>query len=181
MDHQLKGLRIAILATNGFEQLELTEPYKALLNEGATVHIISDHKKITSWHKRQWGSEYDADELIYHTDPRSYLALILPGGVINPDRLRRERINIDFVRHFQDQHKTIAAICHGPQMLIEADAVRGRRLTSFHSVKTDLINAGASWVDEEVVVDDNLITSRTPSDLPAFNQAIIDHLSLVAS
>lgn len=174
--HTRHTIKVAILTTTGFERVELTEPQKAMEEAGFSTEIISDKEKITSWHKRQWWDEFVTDGLVQDTDPSQYHALLLPGGVINPDRLRRESVNIDFVRHFYQQKKPIAAICHGPQMLIEVDGVRNRNVTSFISLKSDLQNAGATWKDEEVVIDDFLITSRTPKDLPAFNRKLIQKL-----
>ncbi len=169
---------IAILATNGFERVELTEPQKALKEAGIITHIISDHKKITSWHNRQWWDEFDVDVLLNKANADDYDMLLLPGGVINPDRLRRERQAIELITHFMEQNKPIAAICHGPQLLIEAGLVSGKTMTSFISIKTDLINAGANWIDEEVVEDNNLITSRNPGDIPAFNKKILEKVIL---
>lgn len=165
----LKDLRIAILTTDGFEQSELLEPYRALDLEGANLVIVAPHSGgIKGWDDGNWGKEVQADLTLDVASPRSFDALLLPGGVINPDLLRRESAAIDFVNSFFDWERPVAAICHGPQLLIEAGVVKGRRLTSFPSVKTDLINAGADWVDEEAVVDGLLVTSRSPKDLEPF-------------
>ncbi len=169
--------KIAILATNGFERVELTEPKIALEESGVTTYIISDHKKIVSWHERQWWDEFNADILLDKAKGGDYDMLLLPGGVINPDRLRRNRQAVEFIAQFEEQNKPVAAICHGPQMLIEAGLVNGKTMTSFISIKTDLINAGADWIDEEVVEDGYLITSRNPGDIPAFNKKILEKLT----
>jgi protease I len=178
--NDLKGRKIAILATDGFEQSELFVPKKALEKSGAEVYIIAPDKgKIKGWDESDWGKSISVDDTVGEASEEVYDALFLPGGVINPDKLRREPKAVEFVRAFFESSKPVAAICHGPQMLIEADVVRGRTLTSFFSIKTDLINAGANWVDEEVVVDRNLITSRSPKDLDAFNRKIIEEFSKV--
>lgn len=181
MADQLKGRTIAILATDGFEQVELTEPKKALESEGATVHVVSprgnEGRTIRGWDEGDWGDEVDVDVSVKQADPETYDALVLPGGVINPDRLRRDRSSVRFVRAFFDADKPVAAICHGPWMLAEAGVAEGRKLTSFHSIRTDLENAGAEWVDQEVVEDGNLVTSRNPDDIPAFNQKVIEILA----
>jgi protease I len=176
-ENKLKGKKIAILATDGFEEVELTEPKKILESEGAGCHIVSDNAKITSWHERQWNEEFEADIRIEQASAEDYDALILPGGVISPDRLRRNKKAVDLVRDFNSLGKLIAAICHGPQMLIEADIVKDKALTSFHSIKTDLKNAGANWADADAVVDKNLVTSRHPDDLRSFCLRIIEGLS----
>ena len=174
---KLKGKRVAIVATDGFEQLELTEPQKFLKNEGADVDVISlKSGSIKGWDKTDWGDNVDVDKVIDDVQVAQYDALVLPGGQINPDKLRMEPAVVDFVREFMNSGKVVAAICHGPWTLIEADTVRGKHMTSWPSLKTDLRNAGAQWQDSEVVVDGNLITSRKPEDLPAFNQKIEDKL-----
>lgn len=173
----LKNKKVAMLATIGFEEDELTSPKKALESAGATVHIVSDKDKLKSWVHTHWGDEFHADEKVENVKVEDYDALILPGGVINPDKLRRNKTAVQFVKDFMDSGKTVASICHGPQMLIEAGVVKGRNLTSYHSINTDLKNAGANWSDEEVVTDGNLITSRSPKDLDAFNKKIIEYLS----
>jgi protease I len=175
MARELAGKRVAILATDGFEQSELFEPKAALEHAGATVHIISpESDTITAWFKTDWGKEIDVDVNLADAKPNDYDALVLPGGVMNPDKLRRDADVLQFVRSFNEDHKPIAAICHGPWTLIDAGLVSGRRMTSYHSIQSDLKNAGADWVDETVVVDDNLITSRQPDDLPAFNEKLVD-------
>ncbi len=173
----LKGKRIAILATSGFEESELFEPKKALEKAGANVYVVSlEPGKIKGWKDGNWSSEIDVDTLVYDVGKSDFDALVLPGGVINPDKLRRNNESVQFVRDFINSKKPVAAICHGPQMLIEADVVKGKTLTSFHSIKTDLQNAGANWIDQNVVVDDGLITSRNPGDLAAFSKKIIEEI-----
>lgn len=168
---------IAILATDGFEESELKSPMEAMEKEGFTVHIVSPEKKsIKAWADGNWGKEYDVDKTLDEVDSRDYNALVLPGGVINPDKLRRNNKALKFVKDFFDAKKPVAAICHGPQTLISAGVVKGRKMTSFPSIKDDLINAGANWVDMEVVVDEGFVTSRNPDDLPAFNAKLIEEI-----
>jgi len=177
-EHNLTGKKVAILATDGFEQDELFSPLEALQHANADVKVIAPHdKKIKGWKYTDWGKKIDVDLTLEQARPEDFDALVLPGGVINPDHLRREPKAVQFVKNFFESGKPVAAICHGPQMLIEADVVRGRKLTSFSSVKTDLKNAGAEWVDEEVVVDNGLVTSRSPDDLPAFNAKMIEEIA----
>jgi len=174
---KLKGKRIAILATDGFEQSELTEPQKFLKNEGATVDVVSlKSGSIKGWDQTDWGDKVDVDKTLDDAKASDYDALVLPGGQINPDKLRVEPAAVNFVRDFVQAGKLVAAICHGPWTLIEADAVRGKHMTSWPSLKTDLRNAGAEWQDSEVVVDGNFITSRKPEDLDAFNKKIEEKL-----
>jgi len=169
--------KAAILATNGFEESELFEPLKALKNEGIQVDIIStEEEKIRAWNHGNWSKEIGVDFTLDNADENNYGILVLPGGVINPDKLRRDEKAVKFVRSFFDNNKPVAAICHGPQMLIEAEVVKNRTMTSFFSIKKDLQNAGANWVDQEVVEDGNLITSRNPGDLEAFNAKIINRI-----
>ncbi len=168
---------VAILATNGFEESELKSPKEAMENEGFTVHIVSPEKgSIKSWADGNWGKEYTVDKTLDQVSVSDYNALVLPGGVINPDKLRRNEQALKFVKDFFDAKKPVAAICHGPQILISAKVVKGRKMTSFSSIKDDLINAGANWVDEEVVVDQGFVTSRNPNDLPAFNRKLIEEV-----
>lgn len=170
----LHGNKVAILATDGFEQIELLEPRKALDEAGATTQVVSPKDgKIRGWNKKEWSNEIPVDIPLKSANPDDFDALLLPGGVMNPDRLRMDPLGIAFVKHFVDQGKPIAAICHGPWILIEAGAVRGKAMTSWPSLKTDLDNAGAHWVDEEVVRDGTLVTSRKPDDIPAFNRDMI--------
>ena len=169
--------RIAILATDGFEESELKSPKEAMENAGFTVEIISEKEgKIKGWKDGNWSNEYKVDKTLENVNASQYNALVLPGGVINPDKLRRNESALKFVKDFFEQKKPVAAICHGPQTLISAGVVNGRKLTSFSSIKDDLINAGANWVDEEVVVDEGFVTSRTPDDLPAFNSKLIEEI-----
>jgi protease I len=174
----LNNKKIAILTEEGFEQVELTSPKEALENAGATVHIISPKSgKIKAWNETDWGIEVDVDKELSTVSPDDYDALVLPGGVLNPDKLRQNKDAIAFVSAFLDEGKPVAAICHGPQVLIETGMLSGRTLTSYPSLQTDLTNAGAHWVDEEVVVDKGLVTSRTPADLDAFNRKTIEEIS----
>jgi protease I len=174
----LENRRVAILTEEGFEQVELTSPKMALKDAGAIVHVISPKSgKIRAWDKTNWGIEVDVDKQLDEVSPDDYDALVLPGGVMNPDKLRQNKDAVAFVAAFLKEGKPIAAICHGPQMLIETGMIKGRRLTSYPSLQTDLKNAGADWVDEEVVVDNGLVTSRTPADLPAFNRKAIEEFA----
>lgn len=177
MNNDLKDARVALLATNGFEEVELTEPKKAVEKAGATAHIVSPEKgKIKAWAKDDWGDSYPVDKTLGEARADDYDLLVLPGGQINPDILRTDEQALDFIRAFVDAGKPVAAICHGPWTLIEIDAVKGRRMTSYHSIKTDMKNAGADWVDEPLVEDGNFITSRNPDDLPAFCEAVVKTL-----
>jgi protease I len=174
----LSNRKVAILTEEGFEQVELTSPLQALKDAGATVDVISPKSgKIKAWDKDKWGIEIDVDKNLSDVSPDDYDALVLPGGVLNPDKLRQNAEAVAFVSSFLEEGKLVAAICHGPQMLIETDLIRGRKLTSYPSLQTDLKNAGADWVDEEVVVDKGLITSRTPADLDAFNKKAIEEFA----
>jgi protease I len=176
--NDLRGLTVAILADNGFEQVELLEPRLALEEAGAETLIVSPQReRVRGWDFTEWGQDVPVDVDLDRAKPGEFDALLLPGGVMNPDRLRMQPAAVAFVRHFIDAGKPIAVICHGPWTLVEADAARGRRITSWPSLKTDLRNAGAEWVDQEVVVDGNLVSSRKPDDIPAFNRAMIDLLS----
>ncbi len=176
----LEGKKVAILVANGFEQVELTKPKQALEEAGAIAHIVSPEKeKVKAWDETNWGDEFPVDVALDEASARDYDALLLPGGQLNPDFLRVNEEAVDFVRSFAEQSKPIGAICHGPWTLIEAEVVRGRKMTSYPSIKTDLRNAGANWVDEEVVVDNGLITSRKPDDIPAFNAKIIEEFAKV--
>jgi protease I len=178
MSAKLQGKKIAILATDGFEQVELTEPKKALETAGASVDVISPKPgEIKGWKFTDWGETTKVDKTLDEAKPAEYDGLVLPGGQINPDKLRIEPKAVAFVREFFNSGKPVGAICHGPWTLIEADAVRGRELTSWPSLKTDLRNAGARWVDREVVVDHLLVTSRKPDDLPAFCAKVIEAIA----
>jgi protease I len=174
MAAQLAGRTIAVLATDGVEQVELTEPVKALRGAGAEVEVISDKDKIQAFKHHEKGITIPVDVSLEEANPEDFDGLVLPGGVINPDALRLVPAAIEFVRHFVKGKKPIAAICHGPWTLIDAGGVKGKRMTSWPSLKTDLSNAGATWVDEEVAIDGNLVTSRKPDDIPAFNQKMIE-------
>lgn len=177
-EHNLDGKKVAILATNGFEQDELLSPLEALRKANADVKIVSPEKnEIKGWKYTDWGQKIKVDVPLDKARPEDFDALMLPGGVISPDHLRREPAAVKFVKAFFQTGKPVAAICHGPQMLIEADVVRGRKLTSFSSIKTDLKNAGAQWVDQEVVADNGLVTSRSPDDLSAFNAKMIEEFA----
>jgi protease I len=170
----LHGKKIAILATDGFEQAELLEPRKALDQTGAKTQVVSPKDgKIRGWNHKDWGQEVSVDVPLKSAKPDDYDALLLPGGVMNPDQLRMIPEAVAFVKHFTDAGKPVAAICHGPWTLIEAGAVRGKTITSWPSLKTDLKNAGATWQDKEVIRDGNLVTSRKPDDIPAFNKEMI--------
>lgn len=173
----LNNKKVALLTEEGFEQVELTSPKEALEAAGATVHIISPKSgKIKAWNETDWGIEVAVDKNLSDVSPDDYDALVLPGGVLNPDKLRQNKDAVAFVSAFLDEGKPVAAICHGPQVLIETGMISGRKLTSYPSLQTDLKNAGAEWVDEEVVVDNGLITSRTPKDLDAFNRKAIEEI-----
>jgi protease I len=177
--NKLKDIKIAILTENGFEQVELTMPKAALEREGFTVHVISSHiGKVKAWDETDWGINVKVDVVLDDANPGDYVALVLPGGVLNPDILRQNELAISFVKEFMLSGKPVAAICHGPQMLIETGLLKGKTMTSYPAIKTDLINAGANWVDEEVVHFENLITSRTPNDLDAFCDELIMTLSV---
>ncbi|MFP4059641.1 MAG: type 1 glutamine amidotransferase domain-containing protein [Bacteroidota bacterium] len=173
----LSKKKVLILATNGFEEEELVEPKKRLEEKNVKVEIASDKEKITGWDHGKWSKTYDVDKNLDEVNIDDYDLLLLPGGVINPDKLRRIKKAVGIVQGFFEKNKPVAAICHGPQMLIEAGVVNGRKMTSFFSISTDLKNAGAEWIDEQVVVDKNLITSRNPGDLEVFSDKIIDVLS----
>jgi protease I len=178
MTEKLKGKKVAIVATDGFEQVELTEPKKALEAAGATVEVISlKPGEIKGWKFTDWGDITKVDKTLDQAKPADYDALVLPGGQINPDKLRIEPKAVAFVADFFNSGKPIGAICHGPWLLVEAGVVKKRTLTSWPSVRTDIRNAGGHWVDEEVVTDQNLTTSRKPDDLPAFNERLIRELS----
>lgn len=172
-ESKLDGVRVAILVTDGFEQSEMEKPRKALDEQGAETKLVSPVSKPKAWSGKDWGSKFTADVALDGATPGDFDALVLPGGVINPDALRMTPKAVAFVKAFFDAGKPVAAICHGPWMVLEAGGAKGKRITSWPSLKTDLKNAGAEWVDEEVVVDGNLVTSRKPDDIPAFNREII--------
>jgi protease I len=174
----LSGKRVAILATDGVEQVELTEPRKALDAAGANTKVVSPKSgSIKGWNHTEWGEQIPVDVSLDSTSPDDFDALLLPGGVMNPDHLRTNRNAVNFVRAFFEAGKPVAAICHGPWLLVEADVVRGRNVTSWPSLQTDLRNAGANWSDSQVVTDHGLVTSRKPDDIPAFNRKMIEEFA----
>ena len=178
MAHDLSGKTVAIVATDGFEQSELTEPLRALRDAGATVQIVAPGSEpIKGWDETDWGETFEVDRTLDDVTVDDYDALVLPGGQINPDKLRLEEKAVALVQGFVSAGKPVGAICHGPWLLIEADVVRNRTVTSFPSIRTDLLNAGANWIDQEVVVDQGLVTSRKPSDLPAFCAKVIEQIA----
>jgi len=178
MAKELDGKRVAILVEDGFEQVEMTRPRDALDKAGAKTIIVSPKKdKVKGWQHTEWGDEFPIDLPLERAQGEEFDALLLPGGVMNPDKLRMNPQAVAFVRRFVQARKPIAAICHGPWTLIEAGAVEGRRITSWPSLQTDLRNAGAEWVDEQVVRDGMLVTSRKPDDIPAFNAAMIEEFA----
>ena len=177
MTDTLNGKKVAIIATNGFEEVELTNPREALHEAGAETHLISPESgSIKSWATDNWGEDFEVDLTLDKAQVDNYDSLLIPGGVLNPDQLRMNNDALEFVREFFKEGKPVAAICHGPQILIDADVLQGRELTSYPSIKNDIKNAGARWVDNEVVVDQGLTTSRSPEDLPAFNKKMIEEI-----
>lgn len=177
-EKQLSGKTIAFLATDGFEQVELTQPWEAIKDAGANVELISPKTgTVQGMNHDKKADKFTVDKTIDSVNAENYDGLVLPGGVANPDALRMNDTCVDFVRDFFKQGKPVAAICHGPWTLIEADVVRDRKVTSWPSLKTDLTNAGANWVDEECVCDQGLVTSRNPDDLPAFCQKAIEEFA----
>jgi protease I len=178
MPKNLEGKRIAFLATDGVEQSELEQPWNELMQAGADLELVSVHKgAIQAVRHMDKGDTFEVDRLVAHADASDYDGLVLPGGVANPDTLRANRSAVAFVREFFEQSKPVAAICHGPWTLVEADVLRGRTVTSWPSLKTDIKNAGGEWVDEEVHVDQGLVTSRKPDDLPAFCEKMIEEFA----
>lgn len=178
MAQELRGKTIAVLATDGVEQVELTEPVKALKAAGAEVHVVAPKSgSIQGWNHHDKADQIPVDATLEEADASRYAALVLPGGVINPDALRLEPRAIEFVRAFVQSDRPIAAICHGPWTLIDAGGVKGKRMTSWPSLKMDLTNAGAQWVDESVVTDKGLVTSRNPDDLPAFCPKMVEEFA----
>ena len=174
----LSGKRVAILATDGVEQVELIEPRKALDAAGATTKVVSPKSgSIKGWNHTDWGEPIKVDVTLDKASPNDFDALLLPGGVMNPDHLRTNENAVNFVRAFFEAGKPVAAICHGPWLLVEADVVRGRHVTSWPSLQTDLRNAGANWTDNQVVTDHGLVTSRKPDDIPAFNKKMIEEFA----
>jgi protease I len=177
MQKDLSTKKVAIIITDGFEESEFTKPLEALKEAGAKVDVISLKKgKLKSWSKGEWSNLYSSDKIIDDVNAGDYDALVLPGGVMNPDKLRMNKTVVEFAKSFLEEGKPIAAICHGPWTLIETGKLKGRTMTSYPSLKTDLINAGVNWKDEEVVVDNGLVTSRKPDDLPAFCKKMIEEI-----
>jgi protease I len=178
MANELSGKRIAFLATDGVEQVELTEPWQAVEAAGGRPELVSlEAGEIQGFEHLDKGDTFRVDRVVSDADAADYDALVLPGGVANPDRLRMDEDAVDFVRSFVDSGKPVGVICHGPWTLVEADAVRGRTLTSFPSLRTDILNAGGEWVDEEVHVDEGIVSSRNPDDLPAFCAKVVEEIA----
>lgn len=178
MARDVKGKKVAILTENGFEEVELTSPMNALKQAGVEVHVISPQQgKVKAWDQDHWSIEVQVDKGLSEANPEDYDMLLLPGGVMNPDTLRQNKEAVLFAQHFLEQGKPLAAICHGPQLLIETGMLDGRSMTSYPSLKTDLINAGVNWEDKEVITDNGLVTSRSPEDLEAFNKKMIEELA----
>lgn len=178
MATNLEGKKVAILTEDGFEEVELTSPLKVLKDAGVKVDIVSPQKeKVKAWDHDHWSIELPVDVNLSEANPEDYDMLVLPGGVMNPDKARTNPECISFAQHFIEQAKPLAAICHGPQLLIETGMLDGRTMTSYPSIKTDLLNAGVTWVDKEVVADNGLITSRSPKDLDAFNRKMMEELA----
>ncbi|HEY9489406.1 MAG TPA: type 1 glutamine amidotransferase domain-containing protein [Chryseosolibacter sp.] len=174
----LRDLKVAILTENGFEQIELLSPKQAMGEAGVTVHIVSPQTtEVRAWDEKDWGITISVDQTLNEANAEDYDGLMLPGGVLNPDKLRMNEQAINFIKHFLDTGKPLAVICHGPQTMIETGMLRGRTMTSYPSIRTDLINAGVNWVDKEVVVDKGLISSRSPKDLDAFNRKLLEELA----
>ena len=174
----LQNKKVAILVANGFEQIEMTSPKDALEQKGVQTHIISPEKdQVKGWDEKDWGQSFKVDKPLSQAKAVDYDALLLPGGVMNPDHLKENPEAVAFVKAFFEAGKPIAAICHAPSLLVETGAIKGRTLTSYPSIKTDLKNAGAEWIDREVVVDNGLVTSRNPDDLPAFNRKMIEEFA----
>ena len=178
MAREVKGKKVAILTEDGFEEVELTSPMEALKAAGVEVHVISSKAgTVKAWDHDHWSIELPVDKALNDANPEDYDGLLIPGGVMNPDSMRENKKYVAFAQHFIEQGKPLASICHGPQLLIETGMISTRKLTSYPSIKTDLINAGALWEDKEVVVDNGLVTSRSPKDLEAFNKKLIEELS----
>lgn len=174
----LSGKKVAIITENGFEEIELTSPKKAMESAGIQVDIISSskNKQVKAWDTDHWSIELPVDKSISDARVEDYDALMIPGGVINPDKMRKQEEFVSFAKEFMASGKPVAAICHGPQLLIETGSLKGKKMTSYPSIKTDLINAGADWEDKEVVVDKGFVTSRSPQDLEAFNKKLLEEI-----
>jgi protease I len=178
MSNKLDGIKVAILSANGFEQSELFEPKRALEEAGARTYVVSPEEgEVKGWNHTDWGESVAVDVPLSRANGADYDALVLPGGVMNPDKLRTDERALEFVRSFFEAGKPVGAICHGPWTLINAGVIEGRTITSYHTIRKDLENAGAVWTDDEVVVDNGLVTSRQPGDLPAFNQKLIEEFA----
>ena len=178
MAGKLNGKKVAILVADGFEQVEMTKPREALQEAGAETKIVSNKSgKVQGMKHAEKGESFDIDLTLDSADGKNFDALLIPGGLLNPDAMRQEEGAIEFVRHFFEAGKPVAVICHGPQVLISADLVRGRTMTSWPAIQVDMRNAGANWVDEEVVVDNGLVSSRKPDDIPAFNEKMIEEFA----
>jgi len=176
--NNLKNLKVAILVDNGFEQSELLSPKQAMEDAGVIVEIVSpQQKEVRAWDHTDWGTSIAVTKKLEDANPDDYHGLMLPGGVMNPDKLRTNKKAVDFIRHFLQAAKPLAVICHGAQTMIETGLLRGRTMTSYPAIKTDLINAGVKWVDNEVVVDNGLVSSRSPKDLNAFNKKLLEELA----
>ncbi len=177
MKWDVKDKKVAVLTADGFEEIELTSPVKALRDAGVNVQVIAPGKdKVKAWDHDHWSIEIDVDQKLEDANPEDYDMLLLPGGVLNPDTLRTNQSAVSFAQHFLEQGKPLAAICHGPQTLIETGMLDGRKMTSYPAIRTDLVNAGVIWEDKEVVVDNGLVTSRSPEDLEAFNKKMLEEL-----
>ena len=178
MEKQLTDKTIAIIVADGFEESEFLKPFEALKKAGAKVDVISlKAGKVKAWADKNWGKEYPVDKTIDEVNADDYDGLVLPGGVMNPDQLRQNKKVVAFAKSFMENGKPVAAVCHGPWTLVETGTLKGRKMTSYPSIQTDLKNAGANWVDEEVVVDNGLVTSRKPDDLPAFCDKMIEEFA----
>lgn len=178
MEQKLAGKKVAILVTDGFEQVEMTKPREALREAGAETVIVSlSSGKIQGMNHADKGDKFDVDLALDEARPEKFDALLIPGGLMNPDQLRSTDKALEFVRHFFENGKPVAAICHAPWVLIDAGVIRGRTVTSWPAIKTDVRNAGATWIDQEVVVDNGLVTSRKPDDIPAFNEKMIEEFA----
>jgi deglycase len=178
MSKNISGKKVAIITENGFEEVELTSPKKMLEEAGVTVHIVSPQKdKVKAWDHDHWSGELPVDVQIDKANVEDYDMLLIPGGVMNPDKMRTNAEAVSLAQQFMEAGKPVAAICHGPQLLIETGMISGRKMTSYHSIKTDLVNAGVIWEDKEVVVDNGLVTSRSPKDLDAFNHKVLEELA----
>ncbi len=175
---KLSNKKVAVLVTDGFEQSEFEKPIEALKAAGAQVDVVSLRSgQVKGWKHTDWGDAFSVDKTVDSVTSEQYDGLVLPGGVMNPDKLRMNQDAVTFVKGFCDEQKPIAAICHGPWTLIETGYVKGKKMTSYPSIKTDLVNAGAEWADEEVIVDNGLVTSRNPDDLPAFCSKMVEEIA----